>query len=198
MLAVSDGDALAGGTIEDWAAELERCGVDAMEIRNKKATDRDLYAMAKEARTVSRRTKVLVNRRPDIALAVGADGVHLPHDGFPIDRLRPAFPAGWLIGRSTHSIEEVAAAQCEGADYALFGPVYPTPSKPGALATPRLEELARACELGLPILAIGGVERDNLSAIANAGAYGVAAIRYFAAGEGLAERVDAVRGAFAP
>jgi len=196
MLAVSGDEALAGEALERWAAALERYGVDAMEIRDKQATDRELYDSARRARAVARRTKLLVNRRADIALAASADGVHLSHDGFPIERLRSSLPEEWIFGRSTHSVEEVAAAQREGADYAVFGPVYPTPSKPGAVGAPRLEELARACQLGLPVLAIGGVALANLESIARAGAHGVAAIRYFSASGQLAEHVQAVRETF--
>lgn len=196
MLAVSEPRASQSPRFEDWVAGLERCGVAAIEVRDKTASDRRLYELARIARTAARQARVLVNRRADIALAISADGVHLPQDGFPIDYLRSTFPSHWLYGRSTHSTAEVAEAKQEGADYVIFGPIYPTPSKPGAVDRPRLEELAAACSLGVPVLAIGGVALDNLEAIADAGAHGVAAIRYFAELDGLEERMRAVQKAF--
>lgn len=196
MLAVSEPSAGDAPRFEDWVAGLDRCGVAAIEVRDKTASDRRLYELARVARTAARRARVLINRRADIALATSADGVHLPHDGFPIDGLRSTFPAHWLYGRSTHSSAEVAEAEREGADYVIFGPVYPTPSKPGAVERPRLEELSDACSVGVPVLAIGGVALDNLGAIASAGAHGIAAIRYFADLDGLEERVRAVQDAF--
>ncbi len=196
MLAVSGDESGADLPFRDWLTALERYGVDAMEVRDKEASDRYLFELASLARTIARQVKLLVNRRADIALAAGADGVHLPHDGFPIERLRGTFPSDWLYGRSTHSPEEVEAARREGADYAVFGPVFPTPSKPGAVDRPRLSELAEACTLGIPVLAIGGVALENLEAIAKTGARGVAAIRYFSDPGKLGEHVQAVRDTF--
>ena len=122
---------------------------------------------------------VFVNGRLDIALAVGAAGVHLPADGPPVDRVRRAVPAGSLaIGASTHSAAEVRAVCQAGADYVLFGPVFATPSKAGMGAPQGIVRLTEAVAMagGTPLLAVGGVTPENAAACRGAGAWGVAVI----------------------
>ena len=155
-------------------------GVDAVQIRDKSAPDRDLYELARLARArLPLEIAVLVNRRPDIALAAGCDGVHLPADGLPTREVRRAFGEALLIGRSTHSRTEVEHARRDGADYVLFGPVYATPEKLRYGPPQGLDGLRRACELAIPVLAVGGIDRDRLAEVLEAGAQGAAAIRLF-------------------
>jgi thiamine-phosphate diphosphorylase len=118
---------------------------------------------------------VFVSERPDIAAAVGANGVQLAlQDLAPADARR-LLPQGW-IGRSVHSRDEAAAAVAEGADFLVVGSIYETPSHPArAGAGP---ELVRACaSLGRPVIAIGGITPERAIEVKAAGAYGVAAIR---------------------
>ena len=121
--------------------------------------------------------KVLVNERIDVALLAGASGVHLRANGPPVDRVRAIVPAGFLIGRSAHSDEEIERAR--SADYLVFGTVFATPSKPGE-AGQGLAALRRAVErFRGPVLAVGGVTPANASSVLATGAAGYAAIGAF-------------------
>jgi thiamine-phosphate diphosphorylase len=120
----------------------------------------------------------VVNDRFDLALAVGADGVHLGQDDLPPGRLPPETRRRLLIGRSTHTPEQVATARRERVDYVAFGPVFTTGSKQDALPERGLEALAEAVRLALPLplVAIGGIDRECAPAVVDAGAAGIAVI----------------------
>jgi len=148
-------------------------GLPAVQLRDKELPGRALLALAERLRLATARTGALlfVNDRVDVALAVGADGVQLGTGSMPVDVARRLLPAGTLIGVSTHAPGEASA----GADFALFGPVWATPSKTGAQGEDRLREAVRAA--AIPVLAIGGVTAERVAAARAAGAAGVAVIR---------------------
>jgi thiamine-phosphate pyrophosphorylase len=124
--------------------------------------------------------KILVNERADIALATGAHGVHLPADSIPSDRIRKAVPAHFLIGVSTHNLEEVEAAERSGADFVVFGPVFAPLSKTEHLPPRGLDELARVCaRVQIPVFALGGITWDNAPLCEQARAAGIAGITLF-------------------
>jgi thiamine-phosphate pyrophosphorylase len=162
---------------EDWLRALAAAGIGAVQLREKDLADRDLYELARRARAIlPPPVRLLVNGRADVALAAGADGVHLPADGLPVAALRRRFGSGMLIGRSTHRLAEVALARDEGADYVTFGPVYATPGKGPPVG---VGELARAAAAGIAVYALGGVTLEAFGELAGAGAAGIAAIRLF-------------------
>lgn len=180
LIAVSDRAGLPGGDLAGWARALAAAGVDTLQLREKDLDDRDLYELARELRAAFPPPgRLLVNGRLDLALAAGADGVHLPAAGLPTAALRRRFGPGVTLGRSTHSLEEVETAAREGADYVTFGPVYPTPSKAAYGPPPGLQGLRRVCQVDLPVVALGGVGREQLGEVATAGAAGAAGIRAF-------------------
>jgi thiamine-phosphate pyrophosphorylase len=181
LLAVSTGSGETAEALLAWARALAAAGVDALSLREPGLTDRELLARARALAASARadRPQLLVSARADVALAAGADGVHLPAAGLAAERVRRWVGRRLLLGVSTHRVEEVAAAREAGADYVVFGPVYPTPSKPGWVEGNRLAELERAAALGPPVLAIGGVTIDRLGELARAGAAGAAGIRAF-------------------
>jgi thiamine-phosphate pyrophosphorylase len=148
-------------------------GVPAVQLREKELSGRELLALADRLRTATARRGALlfVNDRLDVAIAVGADGVHLGGGSMPVSVARRLLGAAALIGISTHAPGEETA----GADFAFFGPVWPTPSKTGAQGEARLTEAVRASRI--PVLAIGGVTDDRARAACAAGAAGVAVIR---------------------
>ena len=121
------------------------------------------------------RSPVFVNDRLDIALAMNVAGVQLSAASLPVSAARRV-RAGWWIGKSVHDLAEAEAAKAEGADYLLVGPVYATASHPDR-APLGVEALGRIAELGLPVIAIGGIDPDRARHVKAAGAYGAAAIR---------------------
>jgi thiamine-phosphate pyrophosphorylase len=155
-------------------------GAAVVQLRAKHAGDRQVLAWAAAIRALSRARGVLfvVNDRFDLALAAGADGVHLGQDDLPPGRLPPRARERLLVGRSTHDLEELRAAHAEGVDYVAFGPVFASTSKPGAGVARGLEALSAAVRLAapLPLVAIGGVDALHVPALVRAGAAGAAVI----------------------
>jgi thiamine-phosphate pyrophosphorylase len=149
-------------------------GVDFIQIREKDLTARELFEFTLaviEARDNELRKrlplKILVNSRADIALATGADGVHLPADA-----PRETLP-GLLVFRSCHTVDEIRTSN---ADFVTFGPVFETPGKSAPVG---LDALRAACQLGKSVYALGGVNWDNAVDCMRAGAEGIAGIRLF-------------------
>jgi thiamine-phosphate pyrophosphorylase len=172
--------------------ELAEAGVDVVQLRAKTLDARTAFGVAMRMRGQIRPPgRFLVNRRADIALAAGADGVHLPSDGLPVEPLRRLAPQ-LLIGRSCHSPGDVRRAAGEGCDYVLLGPVFATRSKPGTAAV-SLAELREASRLGIEVFALGGISRDNLQTLEGSGIAGVAAITLFMTDSPVAAIVEDVR-----
>jgi thiamine-phosphate pyrophosphorylase len=195
-LASGDGEALVRRV-----AAAARAGVQLVQLRERDLDGRPLWQLAAACVGAVRGTpaRVLVNDRLDVAIAAGAHGVHLRGDSMAAARVRRLVPAGFLIGRSIHSLAEARDAAQEGAvDYLIFGTMFPTSAKPGA--TPQgLEALAQvAAATTIPVLAVGGITRDTAGRLAAAGAAGVAAIGLFAAGreDRLHDEVAALARAF--
>ena len=192
LLAISNRRDHPRGDLRGWLMGCALAGIEAVQIREKDLDDRSLWEVVRSARTLlPRTTRLLVNGRADVAVAAGADGVHLPADGVPVAALRRRFGDRFVIGVSTHRAEEVERARDEGADYATFGPVWPTPGKGPPVG---LEALARAAACGLPLYALGGVTIARFADVAGAGASGVAAIRLFERPTETATAVAAARG----
>ena len=155
-------------------------GITMVQIREKALTGRWLFELASAAAGVTRGTgtKLLVNDRVDIAVAAGADGVHLTGRSMPAEVVRNSFGDDLLIGVSTHSVAEVLNAAVSGADFAVFGPIFVTPGKGEPVG---VGQLRTACERTgrFPVLALGGIEDGNIEMVIDAGAAGYAAIRWF-------------------
>ena len=152
--------------------------VDWIQVREKALSARALYDVVKAAQ--ARHPKVIVNTRMDVALAAGAAGLHLPANSIAPNRWRTIAPPGFLIGVSCHTLDEVRAAEAEGADYVFFGPVFPPLSKISDLTPRGLDALAAAAmSVKIPVLALGGITRDNAPDCEKARAAGIAAISLF-------------------
>jgi thiamine-phosphate pyrophosphorylase len=130
----------------------------------------------------ARGARLLVNDRADVALAAGADGVHLPAAGMSPADARALLGAAALVGVSCHAAADVARARAGGADFATFSPVWDTPSKRAYGPPVGIAALEVAARLGLPLVALGGVEPENAAEAVAAGAAGVAAIRAWLVG----------------
>ncbi|HET6975761.1 MAG TPA: thiamine phosphate synthase [Pyrinomonadaceae bacterium] len=166
---------------------LVQAAVDAriplFQIREKLLPAWVLFELVVRAVSITRgsETRLLVNDRADIARAAGADGVHLTAHSLPAAVVRASFGSEFLIGASTHSLEQARTARDGGADFVVFGPVFDTESKREFGPPQGLEKLRKVTyELNeFPVLAIGGITRENIDACLEAGAAGIAAIRLF-------------------
>lgn len=158
-------------------AHAVAAGIDAVQIREPHLAARDLTALARAVVSATRRTRtrVLVNERLDVALAAGADGVHLRGSSLDAARVRAAVRPGFLLGRSVHSPEE--AADAGPVDYLIAGTIWSTPSKSEGHALLGPDGLASVVASSLvPVLAIGGVTLERVAAVAGTRAAGIAAI----------------------
>jgi thiamine-phosphate pyrophosphorylase len=169
-------------------------GLVAVHLREKALGGRDLLALARSLADVchARGQLLLVNDRLDVALAAGADGVHLPAAGVPAADARRLLGAAALVGVSCHSASDVARARDGGASYATFGPIYDTPSKRAYGPPLGLAALREAARLGLPLVGLGGVDAARAPEVVAAGAVGVAAIRAWLGAEAPGEAVRAL------
>lgn len=172
-------------------------GIDLIQLREKSLSARVLFELARQAAAITRPgpTRMVVNDRADIALAATCDGVHLTTRSLKADTVRAVFGKDFLIGVSTHSPEEAREAQVSGADFAVFGPVFDTPSKlpyGPALGLQKLE--AASTELSpFPLIALGGISQENAPLALSVGASGVAAVRLFSDPDNLEEVVRKIK-----
>jgi len=156
-----------------------RGGADLIQWRDKLSSDGEFLDMAKSLRSCTREENALfvINDRVEIALQVGADGIHVGHEDTPVRQVRERVGPDMLIGRSTHSLEEALQAEADGADYLGVGPVFQTPTKPDY--QPVGLELVRqvAPKIRIPWFAIGGIDLQNLPLVLSSGAARVAVVR---------------------
>lgn len=191
---------------EDFASVIQQvhaavaARIDLVQIREKNLCAAVLYQLAITAAGISKgsATKLLINDRADIAAAAGADGVHLTTTSLPTKVVRKSFGNDFVIGVSTHSLDEANRARSGGADFLVFGPVFETASKQEFGEPVGLTKLANVCtELSpFPVLALGGVMRANFADCVRAGARGVAAISMLQQTDQLAEFADQIRHSF--
>jgi len=187
----------------DKISEAARCGVDYVQLREKDLSTRELESLAlkavrcieAETRNTKLETGLLINSRTDVAIAVGAAGVHLRADDISPYVVREIWTKSGaksrpVIGVSCHTDSDVARAQ--GADFAVFAPVFEKHDAPG-VSPAGIESLRAASRHKIPVLALGGVTLANAGDCLDAGAAGVAGIRLFQQGD-LAATVSRLRG----
>ena len=158
------GDAAGRGepAFEALVAQMAQARPAHFQVREKAETDRALLARVSRVRAaLFSATAVLVNGRPDVAVAAGAQGVQLPADGLPLAEVRRAFPAPFLVGVSCHSPDELLWAADEGADFALLAPIYAPGGKAGVPLGP---EVLDGPTPPLPLFALGGITTARVAA----------------------------------
>jgi thiamine-phosphate pyrophosphorylase len=199
------GHRLAAGLLADLVADLASAGVGVVQLREKEMEAADVIRVAEPVADACRRVDVpfVVNDRPDIALAVGADGVHLGQTDLPVNVARRILGDAAIVGRSTHAPEEVDEESSRpGIDYIAVGPVERTPTKPGraAVGIALVEHAARREADGLlklPWYAIGGIDEANIEDVMAAGAKRIVVVRAIAEADdpiAAAGRLSAVLG----
>lgn len=174
---VTDRKQTRGDLTQAISAAL-RGGTDRAQLREKSGPAMRLYedAMKTIPTAAELGAGVLINDRIDVALAAGADGVHLAGKSLPPEAARAIIPDWMLLGVSVHGLDEARKAVAAGADYVTFGHVYPTSSKPG-MAPRGVRDLARIVEsVDVPVLAIGGIDASNVREVLETGASGIAVI----------------------
>jgi thiamine-phosphate diphosphorylase len=199
IICLVSGDRGCGRSLLDLVEAAAHAGVDLIQIRERRFSDRALLDLTRRAIGCARGrvSRIVVNDRADIALAAGAAGVHLPGRAFGAGRLRALAPEGFLIGRSVHTRDDAIAAAADGCDYLLFGTVFPSPGKPANHPVAGLDALREVCEaVQVPVLAIGGMSLDNVADVARTGASGIAAIGLFEGRAGIAAIVAELRRRF--
>lgn len=179
LIVVTDPDCGRGRDVVDVVRAALRGGAPAIQLRMKDGAARDMAALARTLLAETRPAGALlfVNDRVDVAVAAGADGVHVGQDDLPAAAARRISPPGFLIGVSAETVELARRAQADGADYVGVGPVYATGSKADAgdaVGVAHIAEVAAAVRI--PVVGIGGITAGNASQVLRAGAAGVAVI----------------------
>lgn len=175
---VTDRQLMSSATIEESVEEAICGGCTVVQLREKKANSRMFYQMAVSVKRVTQRYGVplIINDRVDIALAVDAEGVHIGQDDLPLDKVRTIIGTNKIIGVSASNLPEAVAAQAAGADYLGVGAMYATGTKTDANLT-SIAELRRIREtVNLPIVVIGGINKDTVRNFTKTGINGVAVV----------------------
>ena len=176
---VTDRSLLQGRKLLDEVRKAVKGGVSMVQLREKEASSREFYELAQTLQTELRELGVplLINDRLDIALAVDADGLHLGQDDLPLPVARSLLGREKIIGLSINKREEAQEGERMGADYLGVSPVFSTPTKNDAPPATGLEFLASLRqEIKIPLVAIGGINKENLKMIKETGADGAAVI----------------------
>lgn len=179
LIVITDRGLAAPRTVVEVVDAALAAGAPAIQLRDKSASARDLFeaGLALLPRVRAAGALFFVNDRTDVALALGADGVHVGPDDLPVGRLRRAVPSDFLIGVSTDDPGRARALAAEGADYIGCGTVYETRSKPdagGVIGPQGLDRVARAVDV--PVVGIGGITAERAARVAETAAAGIAVL----------------------
>nr|WP_202412496.1 thiamine phosphate synthase [Halobacillus litoralis] len=167
--------------------------VDFLHIREKHRSAAEIFDGIQQVTEAGfPRDRIIVNDRADVAFVAGCFGVQLTHHSLPVAQVKQTFP-GLNVGKSVHSLKEAIDAEQEGADFLLYGNIYPTASKPGKAGEElnSLREIIR--HVGCPVVAIGGITPERAGGVIHAGAQGIAVMSGILQAEDLGEAAQAYR-----
>lgn len=176
---ITDRHQTAGRPLLETVRQSLEGGVKAVQLREKDLPGAELYRLAVDLRqlTADFGARFMINDRPDIAMAVEADGVHIGISSIPVNAVRRLLGDNKIIGYSAHDVDEAGRAQADGADFVTFGPVYATPSKASLGLPCGVEKLAAArAALKKPVIGLGGISLDTVTEALSAGIQGIAVI----------------------
>jgi thiamine-phosphate pyrophosphorylase len=179
LLVVTDRHQTNGRPLVPLLQRVLTAAAPIVQLRERDLSTSELVRLGREvqAETISHRSQLLINDRIDVALALEGVGVHLRSNSLPVSVARQLLGAQRLLGASVHSVEEVLAAESQGADYIILGPIYATPSKQIFGPPLGIHALEKVCQLvRIPIIGIGGVTAARAHEMRRAGAFGVAVI----------------------
>lgn len=179
LYVITDETIAGGRSHAEIAEQALRGGADVIQLRDKGRSCAGLAAVGREIAAIIRKAGAvfIVNDRLDVAIACGADGVHLGRHDMRVSTARQLGPPGFIIGVSVGTVEEAMDAEREGADYLALSPIFPTASKEDAGPGVGLERLREICHaVAIPVIAIGGINRRNVRDVIGAGAAGIAVI----------------------
>lgn len=180
LYAILDTASLKGKDLVHSAAQMIKGGADCIQLRDKGLlSQKEIVEFGTKVRALTKDAGVsfIVNDRVDIAVIIDADGVHLGQNDIPISIARRMLPKDKLIGISTHSLEQALQAERASADYIGFGPIFPTPTKPDYKSVGLAALKEASFEISIPLVAIGGINKDNIIEVMKNGARIVAVVR---------------------
>lgn len=161
------------------ARKVAEGGADVIQLRDKARTGKDMLSIALKIREIAHSSGAtfVINDRLDLALAADADGVHLGHEDLPVPFARRVSPKGFIIGTSVRTVQEAMIAETEGADYVALSPIFDTATKADAGPGNGLDVLKKIkSAVSIPVIAIGGINKNNVCQVIDSGADGVAVI----------------------
>ncbi len=179
LYVILDRAAIGDRDLLEVARQVIRGGADAIQLREKTASAHQLIDDASRLLRVTRPAHIplLINDRVDVAVAAGADGVHVGQDDTPVSVVRSLLGPDRIIGQSTHRLEQAINAEREGADYIALGPIFPTPTKPDYVSV-GLDLIRQVnARVRKPVVCIGGIDQETLPSVLRAGARCVAVVR---------------------
>ena len=177
LYAITDRHQCAPTPLADVVSELLAAGVTAVQLREKDLSGTELVELARPIAELCRNyeAKLFINTSTDIALEIGATGVHLPENAAPVTETKAHANNDLYVGCSVHSLDAAERREAEGADFVTYSPIYPTTSKPGYGPAVGITSLAAVAEgVKLPVFALGGITPARVAACLTAGASGVA------------------------
>jgi len=192
---VTDRTLMSTLTLAEAVAQAIAGGVTMVQLREKEASSAEMYSLAVELKSICAAANVplIINDRADVALAVGAAGVHVGQSDLPARVVRQMIGDDCILGVSATTVQEAVQAQNDGADYIGVGAMIPTGSKTDATIVSIDELAAIRAAVSIPIMIIGGLNADNLPPFIQAGANGVAVISAIIAQKDIAGAASALR-----